>query len=127
MTVAITGAERNALYERIVMRLNGIDDVYRAVEQEDWASAQELGEEFSDLLRFVCTDLGWGERADESLPLTAPPDVLTRAAATLRELAKSDADHFETERREAEEQENEARYLQQTCERLLEELRPRSR
>lgn len=51
MTIVITGEDRDALYERIVMRLNGIDDVYRAVEQEDWASAQELGLEFSDLLR----------------------------------------------------------------------------
>lgn len=123
MTIAITGGERDALYERIVMRLNGIDDVYRAVEQEDWASAQELGQEFSDLLRFVCADLGWGERADESLPLTAPPDVLTRAAEVLRDLARSDAAHFESERRDAEAQENEARYLQETCERLLGELR----
>lgn len=122
MTIVITGEDRDALYERIVMRLNGIDDVYRAVEHEDWASAQELGQEFSDLLRFVCADLGWGERAAESLRLSAPPDVLTRAAEVLRNLARSDAAHFESERRDAEEQENEARYLQEACERLLEEL-----
>lgn len=122
MTIVITGEDRDALYERIVMRLNGIDDVYRAVEQEDWASAQELGLEFSDLLRFVCADLGWGERADESLPLSTPPDVLARAAEVLRDLAKNDAAHFESERRDAEVQENEARSLAKTCERLLREI-----
>lgn len=126
MTIVITGEDRDALYERIVMRLNGIDDVYRAVEQEDWASAQELGQEFSDLLRFVCSDLGWGERTDESLSLTAPPDVLTRAAEVLRDLARSDAAHFESERRDAEAQENEARDLEKTCERLLEQLQLRA-
>lgn len=127
MTIVITGGDRDALYERIVIRLNGIDDVYKAVEEEDWASAQELGQEFSDLLRFVCADLGWGERADESLRLSTPPDVLARAAAVLRDLARSDAAHYESERRDAEEQENEARRLQQTCERLLEELRSHGR
>lgn len=127
MTIVITGEDRDALYERIVIRLNGIDDVYRAVEQEDWASAQELGQEFSDLLRFVCADLGWGKRTDESLHLSTPPDVLARAAEVLRDLARSDAAHFESERRDAEEQESEARSLQQTCERLLEELQSQGR
>lgn len=122
MTIAIKGEERDALYERIVMRLNGLDDVYRVIERGDWEAAQRLGQEFSDLLRFVCADLGWGERADESLRLGTPPDVLARAAAVLRDLARSDAAHFESERREAEEQENGARYLQETCERLLGEL-----
>jgi hypothetical protein len=122
MSITITGDERDALYERIVMRLNGIDGVYRAVEEGDWAAAQELGLEFSDLLRFVCSDLGWGERAEESVPLSTPPDVLSHAVEVVRDLAKSDGAHFEAEKRDAEAQENEARYLQRTCDRLLGEL-----
>ncbi|MDQ2631339.1 MAG: hypothetical protein M3Y75_10295 [Actinomycetota bacterium] len=122
MTISIAKEERDALYERIVMRLNGINDVYTAVEDEDWAAAQKLGQEFSDLLRFVCDDLGWGEGAEERLDLSAPADVISRAAETLRDLASTDREHFEMEKREAEAQENEARYLQQTCERLLGKL-----
>jgi hypothetical protein len=127
MSITITKEERDALYERIVTRLNGIDGVYRAVEEEDWGEAQKLGQEFSDLLRFVCEDLGWGEGAEESLDLKAPADVLARAAVTLRDLAKDDASHFEGERRGAEEHEGEARNLQQVCERLLGELQPQGR
>ena len=122
MSITITKEERDALYERIVMRLNGIDGVYRAVEEEDWEEAQKLGQEFSDLLRVVCEDLGWGEGAEGSLDLDAPADVLARAAATLRDLARTDAGHFEGERRGAEEQESEARNLQRVCERLLEKI-----
>lgn len=124
MSITITKEERDALYERIVMRLNGIDDVYRAVEQGDWASAQKLGQEFSDLLRFVCSDLGWGEGTEETLDLSTPPDVLSRAAKTLREMAETERAHFESESRQAAEGASEARYLQQTCDRLLGELQP---
>ena len=124
MSVAISPKERDALYERIAMRLNGIDDVFKAVEAEDWEEAQKLGQEFSDLLRLVCQDLGWGEAAEGELELNTPTDVLARAAGTVRDLASADGEHFEREKREAEAQENEARSLQQTCERLLGELRP---
>jgi hypothetical protein len=122
MTITITKQERDALYERIVVRLNGIDDVHRVVEQEDWDAAQELGQEFSDLLRFVCGDLGWGEGPRSDLTLSTPADVLGRAAAAVRDLAKEDAAQFESERRAAEELEMEAIYLRQTCERLLGEI-----
>lgn len=125
MSIAISGEERNALYERIVMQLNGIDGVYRAIEEEDWERAQRLGQEFSDLLRFVCEDLGWGENAASAFQLQTPPDVLARAAGAVREMAKFDVAQFESERRDAEEREAEARNLQQICERLLEEIQPR--
>lgn len=122
MTITISKEERDALYERIVVRLSGIDDVHRVVEQEDWGAAQALGQEFSDLLRFVCSDLGWGEGPRSSLTLSTPADVLARAAAIVRDLAKADADQFESDRRHAEELEREAAYLRETCERLLEEI-----
>jgi hypothetical protein len=119
MTVTITSEERDALYERIVTRLSGIDDVYRAVEEEDWETAQALGQEFSDLLGLICTDLGWGDSAEETFDLSTHPKALSRAARVLRELAQVDRTHHEGESREAEEGADEARYLQQTCERLL--------
>lgn len=119
MSTTITREERDALYDRIVVHLSGIDGVYRAVEDEDWAAAQELGQEFSDLLRLVCEDLGWGSEAGETLALSTPPDVLARAAGVLRDLAGSDRMHYEQESKSADEQAAEARYLEQTCERLL--------
>jgi hypothetical protein len=122
MTVTISGKERDGLYERIVTRLNGIDDVYRAVEAEDWPTAQELGQEFSDLLQFVCADLGWGPRKAESFRLGSPPGVLSRVARVVRDLARVDGAHFEGEKRIAEAHELQARRLRETCERVLEEL-----
>jgi hypothetical protein len=123
MSITITREERDALYRRITTRLNGIDDVYRAVEDEDWEAAQKLGQEFSDLLRFVCTDIGWGEGTGESVRLAAPPDVVARAVGAVREMARADGSHFAGERQAAEEQEHEALDLQRTCERLLRDLR----
>jgi hypothetical protein len=125
MTITITKEERDALYERIVVRLNGLDDVNRVVEQGDWGEAQKLGQEFSDLLRFVCSDLGWGERGEETLSLSTPHDVLTRSAEAIRDLARCDVKQFESERQAAEELEKEAHYLQQACERILGDLQPR--
>jgi hypothetical protein len=123
MSITITREERDALYKRIVVQLNGIDGVYRAVEDEDWATAQSLGQEFSALLRLVCEDLGWGAGEEGALTLSTPPDVLARAAGSLRDLARRDRIHYEEESKSAEEKADEARYLEQTCERLLGDIR----
>ncbi|HEU5061876.1 MAG TPA: hypothetical protein VFT79_01845 [Solirubrobacterales bacterium] len=40
MRITINKEERDALYERFVLRINGIDRVHRVVEQEDWEAAQ---------------------------------------------------------------------------------------
>lgn len=119
MSIVISREERDALYNRIVLRLNGIEAVFLAVAAEDWPAAQRLGEEFSDLLRLVCTDLGWGERADAQLPLSTPPDVLSRAAGTLRQAASFEREHRETERDEAIQEMEEAKRLEETCRRIL--------
>jgi hypothetical protein len=122
MSVTITREERDALYERILIRLSGIDGVYRAVEGEDWGSAQKLGQEFSDLLRLVCEDLGWGEGPGERVELKTPPDVLRRALDVVARSAKHDREHHEDECRQAEESAKEARFLEQACERIVGEL-----
>lgn len=124
MSIAITREERDALYSRIVVRLSGIDDVYKAVMQEDWAAAQQLGQEFSDLLRLVCCDLGWGDSSKASFALGTPPDVLDRAARLLAGLARSDQAHHDAEARAAQEGSDEAGRLRQVCERILGQLDP---
>lgn len=122
MSVAISREERDSLYNRIVLRLNGIEAVHYAIEAKDWSTAQHLGEEFSDLLRLVCGDLGWGEEADAQLTLATPPDVLRRAAGVLRQTATLEREQRETERDEAVHELNEARRREETCERILTDL-----
>ena len=123
MSTRISARERDALYERIVLRLNGIGDVETVVEDGDWEAAQRLGEEFSALLRLVCTDLGWGERSSSAeLTLATPPDVLRRAAGALRETAEAERAIFEARRREADEELGEVIQVQEACERILGEL-----
>lgn len=122
MSIRISAQERDALYERIVLRLNGIGDVDLAVEEGNWKKAQESGEEFSALLRLVCTDLGWGEGASKELTLGTPPDVMRRAVGALHELAKTERAIFEARRQEADEELGEVRRLQEVCERILGEL-----
>lgn len=124
MSIPIEAQERDSLYERVLIRLNGIDAVYRAVQKEDWSAAHRLGQEFSDLLRLVCSDLGWGVRMGESISLSAPPDVLSRALRSVEQLAEADLRHFEFERQDAESQEHAARYLLQTCKRIQGQLPP---
>lgn len=122
MNIAISREERDVLYNRIVLRLNGIEAVHFAIEAKDWATAQHLGEEFSDLLRLVCSDLGWGEGADAQLTLTTPPDVLRRAARVLRQMATLEREQREAERDEAVQELDEAKRLEETCERILGDL-----
>jgi hypothetical protein len=119
MSLTITAEERDALYNRIVVRLNGIDAVYRAVEEEDWAAAQEQGQEFADLLQLICTDLGWGMGRVPETEMKTPLEVLARAAGVIRDLARCDESHHSGEARSAMERAEEARFLRQTCERLL--------
>lgn len=86
MSVTITATQRDLLYEEILTRLAAIGDVKLAVEQEDWEAAGRLGMTFSDDLRIVTQDLGWGpRRSDGPFELTSPPDVLRRAISRWRD------------------------------------------
>lgn len=86
MSVTITATQRDLLYEEILTRLAAIGDVQFAVDQEDWDAAERLGMAFSDDLRIVSQDLGWGPRRSNSpVELTSPPDVLRRAMSRWRD------------------------------------------
>lgn len=87
--IRISGAQRDALYEHILSRLSGIGDVWLAVSEEDFETATRLGREFSDDLRLLLDDLGWGDHAGDEIELTAPPDVLRRIFSRLQKLAAS--------------------------------------
>lgn len=62
MTVTITSAQRDALYDQILDRLSGIGDIELAIQLENYDAAERLGREYSDDLRLLLDDLGF-ERA----------------------------------------------------------------
>src|SRR6478752_5326363 len=84
MSITLSGRQRDLLYDVVADRLTGIDDVWRAADEGEWERAQRLGREFSDLLRLVVDDLGWGRGREEAVDLTSPPDVLQRAIEAVR-------------------------------------------
>ena len=122
MTITISAQERDAFYDQIVIRLNGIGDIETVVEREDWESAQKFGSEFSDLLRLVCTDLGWGSGSGGGVALSTPADVLARAVSALARMASEARETSEGERRQFDREVDEADRLQKACTRILGEL-----
>ena len=122
MSVRITAAERDALYEQIVVRLSGIDEVWMAVEAEDYAQAERVGREFSDNLRLILDDLGWGNGSGEPLELATPPDVLQRVCTRIQGSAEAQRRMEEEERARGQEREEQTRRVLETCRRVLGEL-----
>ncbi|HEY0319185.1 MAG TPA: hypothetical protein VGC49_12945 [Solirubrobacterales bacterium] len=122
MTITITAEERDALYDQILIRLSGIGDVWIALEAKNYELADRLGREYSDDLRLVLDDLGWGEGSGESLELTTPAEVLRRVFRRLRDTALSRQAVEERERAEARTSEERNRRLLNTCRRVLTDL-----
>ena len=87
MTIRLSVAHRDALYEHILNRLSGINDLWKAVEARDYERATRFGWEYSDFLRLILDDLDWGDGPGRSVELSAPPDVLGRVFSVLRDLA----------------------------------------
>lgn len=122
MSVRITAAERDALYEQIVVRLSGIDEVWLAVEAKDYARAGQVGREFSDDLRLILDDLGWGAGRGEPLDLATPPDVLQRVCKRIQGKAEAQRETEEEERARGQEREEQTQQVLETCRRLIGEL-----
>lgn len=120
---SITANQRNLLYEDILDRLSGIDDVRLAICNEDYERAQRLGIAFSDDLRLVTEDLGWGEDGpDETIELKTPPDVLRRAFSRMRDWALRIDASEEKERTELRENEERNHLVVEACRQVLVEL-----
>jgi hypothetical protein len=123
MTVTITAEQRDALYDRILDRLSGIGDVWLAANSEDFAAAGRLGREYSDELRLVLDDLGWGDGpGSDSLELESPPDVLRRVFARLRDTTATERDAQATSWAESRTLEERNRLVGEACARVLREL-----
>jgi hypothetical protein len=88
LPLAITPEQRAVLREDILVRLGGVGDIELARRQGDYERARRLGLAFSDDLRLMSEDLGWGgEESRTTIELQTPPDVLRRALARMRDLA----------------------------------------
>jgi hypothetical protein len=122
MSVRITAAERDALYEQIYVRLSGIDEVWMAAEANDYARAERVAQEFSDDLRLILDDLGWGEGSGKPLELTTPPDVLRRICTRMRCRAEAQRELEAEEWAERQPREERAERALETCRRVLGEL-----
>lgn len=118
----ISAAERDALYEQIYVRLSGIDEVWSAVETEDYEQADKVAREFCDDLRLVLDDLGWGAGSGGSLELVTPPAVLRRVFTRMQAKAEDQRALEEEERAESRLREERTEQLLGACRRVLGEL-----
>lgn len=116
----ITAGQRDALYDQILDRLSGIGDVWLATSTENYETADRLGREYSDELRLVLDDLGWGDGPDQqAIELTTPPNVLHRVFARLREGAISERAKKAAGWTESRELEERNRLVGEACEAVL--------
>jgi hypothetical protein len=123
MAVTITAEQRDALYDRILDRLSGIGDVWLAANSKDFAAADRLGREYSDELRLVLDDLGWGDGSgSDSLELESPPDVLRRVFARLRDTTATEREAQATSWAESRKLEERNRLVGEACTNVLREL-----
>lgn len=115
--------QRNLLYECFLEHIAGIDDIWRAlVEQEDVARAERLSREFSDELLFVLDDLRMGSRSEQLFELTTSPNRLARVLRRYQERAEA-ADRAEAEELAAVQLQHQRNLrLADTCQHLLMEL-----
>lgn len=123
MAVTITADQRDALYDRILDRLSGIGDVWLAADSEDFATADRLGREYSDELRLVLDDLGWGDGPEGgSIELESSPQVLRRVFARLRDTSASERAAQATSWAESRKLDERNRLVSEACAHVLREL-----
>jgi len=115
MTPTITPEQRDALYDQILDRLSGIGDIEMAIESENYAAAERIGREYSDDLRLLLDDLGFGDGTREPVELSTPPEVLRRVLPRLRKLALNHTAGLESEWAEVHEMKERNRLVSEAC------------
>lgn len=119
----ITAAQRDALYDEILERLGGIDDIRMAASNERYEMADRLAREHSDELRLVVDDLGWGDGpGDEEIELTVPTDVLRRLFTRFRDGAAGERPRKAADWAESRKLEERNRLVAETSQASLDEL-----
>jgi hypothetical protein len=123
MSAAITHVQRDALYDQILDRLSGIGDVWLAASTEDFETADRLGREYSDELRLVSDDLGWGKGPQvATIELTTAPDVLRRVFGRFRDVVAGERAHRQAGWAESRELEERNQLVGEACRLVLAEL-----
>jgi hypothetical protein len=122
LSPTITPEQRDALYDQILDRLSGIGDIEISIQTGTFEDAERLGREYSDVLRLLLDDLGFGESDGEAVELSSPPDVLRRVLPRLRELAEGESDGQEAEFAELRELRDRNRLVSEACVSVLDEL-----
>ncbi len=88
MSVTITRAQRDALYEEVLGELTGVGDIYLCLDKGDAEQARRLWERFEAQLRLL-DEIGWGEvEPQERFDVDMPPELLARAMGRLQERAE---------------------------------------
>jgi hypothetical protein len=122
MRVTVTAEQRDALYDQILDRLTGIGDIEIAVRSGNLEAAERLGREYSDDLRLLVDDLGFGESHGESVALTTPPEVLRRTLVRLRDLAAAYSASQEAEFAELRQINDRSRLVTEACASVLDAI-----
>ena len=127
MAVTITAEQRNALYDRVLDRLSGIDDILLAAGAEDFATADRLAREYADELMLICDGLGWGSSSESDVvELSTPPELLRRVFARLRDAAASEREAQARSWDESRSLEERNRLVDEACTSVLQTLDPTS-
>jgi hypothetical protein len=119
MSIVITAEQRDALYDEILVGLSGIDAVWLAVEARNYRTAARLSQRYSDDLRFIVDDLGWGDGPGGAIELSTPPDVLRRVFSRLHDMIAGQTACAEEEWVEAQRQERQSRLVAEACRHVL--------
>jgi hypothetical protein len=118
--VTISHAQRDAVYDQILDRLSGIEDIWLAASTQRYETADRLGREYSDELRLILDDLGWGDGPEvEAIELTTAPDVLRRVFGRLRDTAAAERARRQTGWFEGREEEERNRLVGEACQVVL--------
>ncbi len=122
MSLTISAAQRDALYDQILDRLSGIGDIEIAIGAEQYDRAERIGREYSDDLRLLLDDLGIGKGDGRPLALVTPPDVLHRVLPRLRERAEKHSAGLEAELTESRMIKERNRLVSEACAAVLANL-----
>jgi hypothetical protein len=114
--------QRDVLYMAITARLTGVNDVCIEYQHDNFEAAQQLSGEFSDDLRVLHDDLGWGETPSESIQLNAPRDVWERTLSRIQEIAQSDLRRHDERASELEQDRQRIQALEDACGAIAEQL-----
>ncbi|HET8956553.1 MAG TPA: hypothetical protein VFN18_12920 [Solirubrobacterales bacterium] len=118
----ITSDQRAVLYEEILACLTGVGDLLIAIEKSEFDLAQRLADEYSDYLRLLADDLGWGEKGAGTIELKSPPEVLRRCMERLRRRAEAEDHEISEQQAVMQEWEKRTGLIRLTCDQLLGDL-----